>query len=383
MILGIDASNLRAGGGLAHLIGILGAAAPAESGFSSVVVWGGSETLDAIAARPWLHKRRVPALDGHLPSRVWWQWRQLSREARREHCNALLIPGGSYAGSFRPVVAISQNLLPFELPELRRYGWSWMAFKFRCLRVSQTRTFHRADGLVFLTNYARDVVMEVVRQTRGRTAIIPHGIEERFRREPRRQSDRPPAAPGPVRRVLYVSIIDVYKHQRGVAAAVLQLRKEGYAIELTLVGPAYPPALTRLRRWLKQHDPEGATVRYAGKVSFDQLPNTYAAADVGVFASSCENMPNILIEYMASGLPIACSHRGPMPEVLGDAGLYFDPEDVTSITAALRQLLDSASLRSELAVRASERASAYSWRRCASETFDFIATVAHGHDGHA
>jgi len=45
---------------------------------------------------------------------------------------------------------------------------------------------------------------------------------------------------------------------------------------------------------------------------------------------------NILVEAMASGLPIACSNRGPMPEVLGDAGVYFDPEDPHDIARALR-----------------------------------------------
>ena len=47
---------------------------------------------------------------------------------------------------------------------------------------------------------------------------------------------------------------------------------------------------------------------------------------MGIFASSCESSSCVLIENMASGLPIACSNRGPMPEVLKDGGVYFDPE---------------------------------------------------------
>lgn len=383
MVLGIDASNLRAGGGLAHLVGLLAAARPADFGFSSVVVWSGRATLDAIADRPWLHKRHVAALDANLAVRVWWQWRRLSREADRERCRVLLVPGGSYAGKFRPVVAISQNLLPFDITELRRYGRSWMAIKFLCLRVSQSRTLRAADGLVFLTSHARDAVMAVVRQTRGSTAIIPHGVDERFRRDP----PEPPAPSSPdanrVLRLLYVSIIDVYKHQAVVADAVLRLRREGYAVELVLVGPAYPPALIRLQRWLREHDPETTTVRYVGAVPFGDLPGRLATADIGVFASSCENMPNILLEYMAAGLPIACSDRGPMPEMLGDAGVYFDPENVATVVAALRRLLDSATLRSQLAARASERARAFTWDRCASETFGFVAAIAQGHHGRA
>ena len=54
-------------------------------------------------------------------------------------------------------------------------------------------------------------------------------------------------------------------------------------------------------------------------------------AHLFVFASSCENMPNTLVEAMASGLPIACSDRGPMPEILRDGGTYFDPENEVTI----------------------------------------------------
>ena len=148
---------------------------------------------------------------------------------------------------------------------------------------------------------------------------------------------------------------------------------------LDLVGPAYPPALTRLRKTLERIDPEGEFVRYSGEVPYGELPSRYAQADLCLFASSCENMPNILLEGMASGLPIACSKRGPMPEVLGDAGVYFDPESPGDIARALRDLIDSPELRDRSARASSERAQVYSWRRCARETFGFMAEVACAH----
>ncbi len=112
-----------------------------------------------------------------------------------------------------------------------------------------------------------------------------------------------------------------------------------------------------------------------GAVPYSALTIHYEEADVCVFASSCENMPNILLEGMASGLPIACSRRGPMPEVLGDAGMYFDPESAVDIARALRELIDSPALRTRLAQASFDRAQVYSWTRCASETFDFLAKL--------
>jgi glycosyltransferase involved in cell wall biosynthesis len=91
-----------------------------------------------------------------------------------------------------------------------------------------------------------------------------------------------------------------------------------------------------------------------------------------VFASSCENMPNTLVEGMASGLPIACSNRGPMPEILQDGGVYFNPESANSIAAAIEELLVNDDRRTSIARRARELAAQYSWQRCAEETWEFL-----------
>ena len=68
-----------------------------------------------------------------------------------------------------------------------------------------------------------------------------------------------------------------------------------------------------------------------------------------------------------------------MPEVLAEAGVYFDPEVATSIASALRKLVLNASLRECLAKLAWRKALTYSWERCAQDTFAFIAQVARNH----
>ena len=124
-------------------------------------------------------------------------------------------------------------------------------------------------------------------------------------------------------KILYVSIIDQYKHQWHVVNAVNILRKEGYPICLDLVGPSYSPALRRLNSTIEKVDPLGQWVSYQNEIPSMNYIKRYANADLGLFASSCENMPNILLEMMASGLPIVSSDRGPMPDILLDGGLYF------------------------------------------------------------
>jgi glycosyltransferase involved in cell wall biosynthesis len=78
---------------------------------------------------------------------------------------------------------------------------------------------------------------------------------------------------------------------------------------------------------------------------------------------------------MTAGLPIASSDRGPMPEVLKDGGLYFNPESVDSIKNCVRFMIENSELCHYLGAKAKQYSQAYSWEKCANETFAFLKSV--------
>ena len=86
---------------------------------------------------------------------------------------------------------------------------------------------------------------------------------------------------------------------------------------------------------LKQKNPKNININYLGYMNYEKIQNFYKQNDIGVFASSCENMPNILLGMMSSKLPIACSNMAPMREILRDGGLYFNPYKPESILFVL------------------------------------------------
>ena len=382
LVVGIDGTNLRRGGGRTHLVEILGAADPLRHGVERVVVWGNRDTLALIEDRPWLEKLNSPALDKGLIRRFLWQRLRLSSACRAAGCDLLWVPGGLYYGDFHPVVTMSRNLLPFEWGELRRYSWSMKAVRLLLLRVSQSLSFRRADGIIFLTQYARRAVMQVTRPLAGMLTVIPHGLNRRFLRAlrpPRSILDCSDADPF---QLLYVSIVEPYKHQWHLVEAVAQLRAmTGWPLALDLVGACYPPALRRLERTLQRCDSARDWVTYHGSVAHADLPDIYGKADLGVFASSCENMPNILLETMAAGLPVACSRRGPMREILRDAGCYFDPVAPAEIAGVLRYMIDAPERRADLAQASFQAAQDYTWDACAAGSFDFLVRQVVGLEG--
>ncbi|MBE7411786.1 MAG: glycosyltransferase family 4 protein [Leptospiraceae bacterium] len=376
MILGIDASNIRGGGGVTHIVELLKSANPFQYGFDKVLVWGGSGTLEKIEDRPWLTKCDEPLLNKSLPFRVYWQRFILSRRARAFHCDILFIPGSSYSGSFRPYVTLSQNLLPFEWKEMRRYGFSWQMIRLIILRILQSSTFKNADGMIFLTQYARDSVLKVIGKTNGISTIIPHGINFDFRWPVKVQKKISTYTKKKPFRILYVSTVDVYKHQDNVCEAVWALVKKGYSLRLDLVGPSFHSLSLKKLKAILELTVEDSFLYYHGSIPHGELKSWYKQADLFVFASSCENMPIILMESMVAGLPIALSNRGPMPEVLQEDGEYFDPENSFSIEKAIQKLIESPALRKKMANGSSARTKLYSWKKSSNDNFQFFQKIA-------
>jgi glycosyltransferase involved in cell wall biosynthesis len=265
---------------------------------------------------------------------------------------------------------MSRDMLSYERGEMQRYGLSKARLRLLLLKFIQNRSLRRADGAIFLTRYAAAVIQRSTGSLPC-VAVVPHGVGDEFKRA---QSVRPwPQRGGPIN-CLYVSNAAPYKHQWVVVQAISQLRRRGHDVRLTLAGGGSGPAQRRLDEEIRRSDPGREFVDCVGFVSPQDLPATLARADIFVFASSCENMPNTLLEGMAVGLPIACSNRGPMPEVLQDGGVYFDPENADSIAAAMERLLSDPVLREACASRARALADQYSWARCGRETWEFLAS---------
>jgi glycosyltransferase involved in cell wall biosynthesis len=90
---------------------------------------------------------------------------------------------------------------------------------------------------------------------------------------------------------------------------------------------------------MRRFDPDGSFVEYLGEVPHADMPALYASADMAVFASTCENLPMIVLEKMAMGLPIACSEYPAMRALLGEDAAWFNPASIASVAEALRALI--------------------------------------------
>ena len=163
--------------------------------------------------------------------------------------------------------------------EALRYGPSAMLGRLALLRRLQQRSFRTADGVIFLSQFAQDTVLGTTGPLPGRTTVIPHGVAEPFFQAPRRQRSLSDYSADRPMRILYVSIVDVYKHQWHVAEAVARLRREGVPIAIEFVGDSYPKAGRRLRSALQRLDPQQAFLTVREAADHAALPQRYHTAD--------------------------------------------------------------------------------------------------------
>lgn len=119
-------------------------------------------------------------------------------------------------------------------------------------------------------------------------------------------------------------------------------------------------------------------IRIIGQVSDTSLQQLVSQADLLVLPSLYEGFGLPALEAMACGCPVAVSNRASLPEVCGNAALYFDPEDEESISSVLACLVDDAGQRNRLIRLGYARARNFSWERAAKRTVEVLRQVLQG-----
>ena len=116
-------------------------------------------------------------------------------------------------------------------------------------------------------------------------------------------------------------------------------------------------------------------VHFSGYVSDRDLVALYSSALALTMPSYSEGFGLPAIEAMACGAPVLASNRGSLPEVVGDAGIYFDPFNIESISNAIIEMAENNRLRLELSSNALTRARTFTWQHSAQVTLSHLEAM--------
>lgn len=264
------------------------------------------------------------------------------------HYNAPLL----YSG--RMVLTI-HDVAPIAIPEILGN-----AVKRAYARLLIERATKRAAEIVCVSAFTRNELETRLRVPTEKITVTPLGLDEDWpaNAPPHEEADGRPY-------LLYVGNVKPNKNL-GLLLEAFKRVKERLPHRLVLVG--------RMRGFgtgdeavIAQAEAMRERVRFAGEVSDEELRSFYAGSAALVLPSRYEGFGLPVLEAMQMGCPVLASTAGSLPEVGGDAALYFDPHSAEELAACLLRVMDTSAMDS-LRVRGRQRVRVFSMERCAEQT---------------
>lgn len=186
--------------------------------------------------------------------------------------------------------------------------------------------------------------------------------------------------PAGVPYVLSLATLEIRKNLDQVVKAFVRFLEQQGASEVRLVLAGMSgwklekldEALAAAGRWRDR-------IVLTGFVDDEDLSALYSDALCFVYLSRYEGFGLPPLEAMACGTPVICADNSSLPEVVGDAGLMLDADDVQGVADAIQKMADTDAYRDELSRRGLEQASLFDWDRCAEIVMDTLAAAYERH----
>lgn len=244
---------------------------------------------------------------------------------------------------------------------------------FRWALQRSWRNLHEVDGIITVSNFSADDIASRLSLSRELIHVIYPGSN------PVLQAVDVSRARALVRDnygvnhpyLLYVGGTDFRKNLPRLIDFFATIRKKGFKGDLILAGETFQfsiPEVQNLRARIVRLGLE-ESVKLPGYVSDEHLSWFYSGAVCFIFPSLYEGFGLPLLEAMKCGTPALVSRASCLPEIGGDAPLYFDPVDVGSMVDAFFQFYQSSHLPEQMCARGKARARNFSWKRAAGETY--------------
>lgn len=337
---------------------------------------------EAVAGPGSFLRSRVRGLLGDKGYACFWRWAHRIMFWARDRFKCSLVPPGSvtlsrgfYEGlgasvlqvcalkcvrTDVPVVFLPHDLQYEHLPEC--FSWEVVAKR----RVVTAAACQGASAIVAGSQFTKDDVVRFCKVPAEKVWVIPSGaaISAYERSEPVRMFSVTQKYSLENEFILYPAQTWPHKNHRRLLEAILQLRNEGFRVNLVCTGTLAQPNGAYLQQYVAKHGLE-SQVRFLGFVPSRDLLGLYRECLFVVAPSLFEQASGPMYEAWFAAVPVCASRVCSIPDQAGDAALLFDPSSVKDIANAIKALRDSPRLREDLVIRGKNRLGNFSWERTA------------------
>lgn len=223
-----------------------------------------------------------------------------------------------------------------------------------------------ADHVICVSENTRDDLIRLTGVDSNKVSVVHHGISEI-------SSNLSPVHPLPAAPyLLFVGKRSGYKNYSGLLKAYATCPELNGTFKLVCFGGGRFTT-DELDKHAQLNLAKADVLWYGGDDS--ALASLYKNATAFVYPSLYEGFGIPPLEAMSFDCPVICSDKGSIPEVVGDAGEYFDPLNTPSIVEAITRVVNDRLYADELRKRGRRQIKKYSWQRCAKETSDVYKTL--------
>jgi glycosyltransferase involved in cell wall biosynthesis len=356
----IDASRNKSGGAIVYLKNFLKHLNLKNTKIDKIIIFSHRSILNQIPNRSFLDKCSHPLLEKNIIFQIIWQFVFLPIYLKKNKIDILYSTDTSTICKFSPSIVLNQDILGFDKDTLSKIPLNLEKIRLYIIRFLQIRTMNSANEIIFLSKYTKKIISKFLKKNIN-YSIIPHGIENISQKI------------GKIKsfdclwnfklkkkiKIVYVSPLFLYKNHYTVAKAYSNLKRKYPNLDIKFIGK-YKHNLKLLNKILSDV-PEINKKNFIGKINQINVLKNLIKSDIFVFASSSETFGISLLEAMNIGMPIVCSNKSSLPEILQNGGLYFDPNNYLQLSNQIESLIKNKSLRKKKSKEAKRISLRYSW----------------------
>ncbi len=219
----------------------------------------------------------------------------------------------------------------------------------------------RSNQILTISNYSKHDLLDFVKINPDKVTVA-YPAAEKFDSRPEvvdRYKSR--------QYIMYVGRAESYKNNRTMIKAHQRLLAKNPDLRLVIVGKKDKQRLDDMK-WVKEND--YANVDFVGFMSDGQLAWLYQNCQAYVFPSFMEGFGLPPLEAMQYGAPVVSSDATCLPEVLGDAALYFNPLYEKDMSNKIQTVISDKKLREEMIAKGNKQVNKYSWKKMAEQTLE-------------
>lgn len=314
-----------------------------------------------------------------IPFPIFWTQLRISWEMLFHPVDVLMI-----TASALPLIHPKKSVVTIHDIGWRYYPKSFTRFMRNFLEVATSHAVKNASSVIAVSEATKKDIVKFYGTDPGKITVVHHGYEQ-ANKQISGYADKPSSGSAywpiglsayqlavPNRYVLFLSTLQPRKNLEGLIAAFRLLKQEYPEIEHKLVIVGKPG--WKYGEILMEIDRNKDIVTYLNYVSDTDRLAILSNADLLVQPSFYEGFGMQILEAFAAGVPVAASNISSMPEVAGEAAVYFDPEDILQIKDAIKNILLDKSLSDRLREKGTERLKNFSWEKCARETLSVLVS---------